>query len=100
MALSVGMGFALGRMPMSMIFGATYNAVIFSSMLMLAFNETLGYNVIVKLIFHWVDKIVYGGKVPDAIAPAVDKIAEKVKEVVPVSVTTTTGEIGTTTCES
>jgi len=100
MALSVGMGFALGRMPMSTIFGATYNAVIFSAMLMLSFNEILGYNVIVKLIFYWVDKIVYGDKVPDTIAPTVDKIAEKVKEVVPVSVTTTTGEIGTTTCES
>jgi hypothetical protein len=83
LAFAVGMGFALGKMPSSTIFGETYNAVIFASVLMLSFNEILGYNVIVKLIFYWVDKTVYGDKTPDAIAPTVDKIVEKVKEIIP-----------------
>jgi hypothetical protein len=80
---AVGMGFALGKMPSSTIFGATYNAVIFASVLMLAFNEILGYNVIVKLIFYWVDKVVYGDKIPDAVAPKIEMITEKVKEIIP-----------------
>jgi|WetSurMetagenome_2_1015567.scaffolds.fasta_scaffold62031_4 hypothetical protein len=98
-AFAVGMGFALGKMPSSIIFGETYNAVIFASVLMLSFNEILGYNVIVKLIFYWVDKTVYGDKVPDAVAPTVDKIVDKIKEIVPeTTITTTTGEVGHTTC--
>jgi hypothetical protein len=86
MGLSVGMGFALGRMPMSTIFGATYNAVIFSSMLMLAFNEILGYNVIVKFLYALVDKFVYGisnRSIPEPIVEKVKEVAEAVKEKLP-----------------
>ena len=81
LVFAVGMGFALGKMPQSTIFGNTYNAIIFSSMLMLSFNEILGYNVIVKLIFHVVDKVVYGDKIPKQIPSSVtDKIKAGVDE--------------------
>jgi|WetSurMetagenome_2_1015567.scaffolds.fasta_scaffold74849_4 hypothetical protein len=87
MGLSVGMGVALGRMPMSTIFGATYNAVIFSSMLMLAFNEILGYNVIVKFLYALIDKFVYGVSsraIPEPIVEKAKEVAKAVKEKLPV----------------
>ena len=81
LVFAVGMGFALGKMPQSTIFGNTYNAIIFASILMLSFNEILGYNVIVKLIFHVVDKVVYGDKIPKQIPSSVtDKIKAGVDE--------------------
>jgi hypothetical protein len=86
MALSIGMGIALGRMPASTIFGATYNAVIFSSMLMLAFNEILGYNVIVKFLYALVDKFVYGVSsraVPEPVIEKVKEVVEAVKDKMP-----------------
>ena len=83
LVFAVGIGFALGKMPSSTIFGATYNAVIFASVLMLAFNEILGYNVIVKLVFYLVDKVVYGDKIPDAVAPKIIQTTEKLKEIIP-----------------
>jgi hypothetical protein len=94
MALSVGMGFALGRMPMSTIFGETYNAVIFSSMLMLAFNEILGYNVIVKFLYALVDKFVYGVSsraIPEPVVEKVKEVAEVVKDKVPENMNAYTG---------
>lgn len=81
LVFAAGMGFALGKMPQSTIFGNTYNAIIFTSMLMLSFNEILGYNVIVKLIFYLVDKVVYGDKIPKQIPSSVtDKIKAGVDE--------------------
>ena len=86
MGLSIGMGFALGRMPMSTIFGATYNAVIFAAMLMLSFNEILGYNVIVKFLYALIDKFVYGASnrnIPEPVVEKAKEIAETVKEKIP-----------------
>jgi len=83
LAFAVGMGFALGKMPSSAIFGAAYNAVIFASVLMLSFNEILGYNVIVKLIFYWTDKVVYGDRIPDASALKIERVVTKIKESIP-----------------
>ena len=81
LVFAVGMGFALGKMPESTIFGNTYNAIIFSSMLMLSFNEIIGYNVIVKLIFYLVDKVVYGDKIPEQVPKSItDKIKDGVTE--------------------
>lgn len=81
LGFAVGMGFALGKMPQSTIFGNTYNAIIFSSMLMLSFNEIIGYNVIVKLIFYLVDKVVYGDKIPEQVPKSItDKIKSGVTE--------------------
>ena len=81
LVFAVGMGFALGKMPESTIFGNTYNAIIFAAVLILAFNEILGYNVIVKLIFYLVDKVVYGDKIPEQIPASVtDKIKAGVDE--------------------
>ena len=102
LVFAVGMGFALGKMPQSTIFGNTYNAIIFSSMLMLSFNEILGYNVIVKLIFHVVDKVVYGDKIPEQVPKSItDKIKDGVTEAKAALTETktdyTTASTGTTT---
>jgi hypothetical protein len=83
LVFAVGMGFALGKMPSSAIFGAAYNAVIFASVLMLSFNEILGYNVIVKLIFYWTDKIVYGDRIPDTAALKIEHVVAKIKGIIP-----------------
>jgi|GEM_PF-6805563 len=106
MGLSVGMGVALGRMPMSTIFGATYNAVLFSAMLILSFNETLGYNVIMKFLFALIDKFVYGTntKIPDSIVGKIKDTEEIIKDKLSdtgVVISTTTGDVtGTATVVS
>jgi hypothetical protein len=75
---SAGMGFSLGKMPNSTIFSSNYNAIIFASILMLSFNELLGYNVIMKLVFHLVDKVIYGNQIPEQVP---ESVTEKIKAV-------------------
>ena len=59
-AFAAGIGYALGKMPMSIIFATSFNAIIFSSVLMLSFNQTLGCKII-KIVNRIIDRIVNGG---------------------------------------
>ena len=55
---SFGIAVCLGMAPNSEIFGSTFNAILFTFASILPFIEIFGYNVIVRLVFHLVDKAV------------------------------------------
>jgi hypothetical protein len=67
LVFSLGIAVCLGMSPNSEIFGSTLNAILFTFASILPFIEIFGYNVIVRLVFHLVDKAVGSGEVDTSI---------------------------------
>lgn len=74
---SFGIAVCLGMTPNSEIFGNTINAILFTFASILPFIEIFGYNVIVRLVFHLVDKAVG----TEGMGKCISAYAEPIKQI-------------------
>lgn len=78
---SLGISVCLGMSPNSDIFGSALNAMLFTFASILPFIEIFGYNVIVRLVFHLVDKAVGVGEINQSILTCITNTAEPIKRI-------------------